>query len=168
MQGKLFEAVFFQLAAVVLAGTVCSAASADDAGSVGAKPVPFSLAKPDKPLIILETIVDNEGPFRFVLDTGAGATVITPALAEKLNIESDRGQAPRRATGAGGSLDVRLGRVKSIRVGETRVEDLAVVIMDLTGIGQAIEMEIDGIIGYNFLKTFRVSIDYPQQTVSFE
>lgn len=171
MSCKLSHAVFVLCAAAVVmgrGGSLSVVASADDAASKGAKPVPFSLAKPDKPLIILETLVDNEGPFRFVLDTGAGATVISPALAEKLAIEPDDGQAPRKATGAGGSVDVRMGKVKSIGVGEAKIDELAVVIMDLSGIGRAIEMEIDGIIGYNFLKMFRVTIDYPQQTVTFE
>jgi hypothetical protein len=40
--------------------------------------------------------------------------------------------------------------------------------MDLTGIAKAIETDIDGIVGHNFLSKFRVSIDYPKQTVTFE
>lgn len=40
--------------------------------------------------------------------------------------------------------------------------------MDLTGISKAVENDIDGIVGYNFLRRFRVSIDYPRQTVAFE
>ena len=38
----------------------------------------------------------------------------------------------------------------------------------MTGISKAIETEIDGIVGYNFLSKFRVLIDYPRQTVTFE
>ena len=40
--------------------------------------------------------------------------------------------------------------------------------MDLTGISKVIQTDIDGIIGYNFLMKFRVTIDYRKQMVTFE
>jgi predicted aspartyl protease len=141
---------------------------ADEPQKAATKPVPFQLAKPDKPLLLLKTMVDDEGPFVFVLDTGAGGTILSPALAEKLDIKPDEQQKPDKATGAGGQLDIRIARVMSIQVGETRVEGIQVGIMDLSGVSKAVETDLDGIIGYNFLKKFRVVIDYPKQTVSFE
>jgi predicted aspartyl protease len=140
-------------------------AQADEPNRSAAKPVPFKLAKPDKPLILLETVVNDKGPFRFVLDTGAGGTVVTPELAKKLDIHPEEQQ---KATGAGGSVAVRFGTVNSFKVGETQLKSFKVVIMDLTGISKAIETDIDGIIGYNFLKNLRVTIDYPHHTVTFE
>ena len=130
-----------------------------------ANSVPFKLAKPDKPLILLETTVNGKGPFRFVLDTGAGLTMITSELGKKLDIKSDEIQ---KAVGAGGSVQVRFGAVQSLSIGETRMDRLKVGIMDLTGIGKAIETDIDGIVGYNFLSKFRLTIDYPKQMVTFE
>jgi predicted aspartyl protease len=129
------------------------------------KPVPFRLAKPDKPLILLETTVNDKGPHRFVLDTGAGLTMISPELAKKAGVKRDEAQ---KAVGAGGSVEVHFGTVKALAIGETRIESLKVGIMDLAGISKAIETDIDGIVGYNFLSKFRVSIDYPKQTVTFE
>jgi predicted aspartyl protease len=140
-------------------------ARADEPRQAATKPVLFKLAKPDKPLILLETTVNGKGPFRFVLDTGAGLTIISPELAKKLEVKPDETQ---KAVGAGGSIEVHFGTVKSLAVGETHLQDLKVGIMELTGISKAIETDIDGIIGYNFLKQFRVSIDYPRQTVAFE
>jgi predicted aspartyl protease len=139
---------------------------ADLKRSIG-KPVTFKLAKPDKPLIILETIVNEAGPFRFVLDTGASGTIISPELAKKLGIQPNKDE-PRKGAGAGGVVEVRGAMVKSFGVGETKLENLTVGIMDLAGLRKAIETEIDGIIGYNFLVKFRVTIDYPKQTVTFE
>jgi predicted aspartyl protease len=143
-------------------------ARADEPKKGSAKPVPLKLAKPDAPLILLDTMVDEKGPFRFILDTGAGATIISPDLAKKLDIQPATQDKPEKATGAGGDVEIQFGVVKSLRVGETRLEGLKVGIMDLAGISKAIETDIDGIIGYNFLKHFRVTIDYPMQTVTIE
>jgi predicted aspartyl protease len=129
------------------------------------KAVPFKLAKPDKPLILLDTTVNGKGPSRFVLDTGAGLTMIAPELAKRLEIPRDQA---RKAVGAGGSVAVHFGIVKTLAIGQTRLKGLKVGIMDLSGISKAIGTDIDGIVGYNFLSKFRVLIDYPRQTVTFE
>jgi predicted aspartyl protease len=121
------------------------------------KPVPFKLAKPDQALILLETVVNGKGPYRFVLDTGASLTMISPQLAENLDVKREEAQ---KATGAGGNVDIHFGIVQSLAVGETRLEAMRVGIMDLTGISKVIETDIDGIVGYNFLSKFRVLIDY--------
>jgi predicted aspartyl protease len=140
----------------------------DDPEHAQSKSIPFKLAKEDKPLLLLETMVDGKGPFRFVLDTGAGGTIVSPELAKKLNITPIEPKKQRKAIGAGGQVGVRMGQVRSFQVAEVRREGLHVAIMDLAGISQAVETELDGIIGYNFLKQYRVTIDYPNRTVSFE
>jgi predicted aspartyl protease len=146
---------------------LCTPSLADESPKEKRKPVSFKLAKPDKPLILLETMVNGKGPFRFVLDTGAGGTIISPELAKKLDIKSEKRDG-ERAVGAGGNLDIQFGSLKSLAIGETQVKNLNVGIMDLTGISKAIETDIDGIVGYNFLTKFRVTIDYPKSTVTFE
>jgi predicted aspartyl protease len=140
-------------------------AQAEEARKSPARPVPFRLAKPDKPLILLETTVNSKGPYRFVLDTGAGLTMISPELAKRVGVQREEAQ---KAVGAGGSVQVHFGTLKALAIGETQIEGLKVGIMDLAGISKAIETDIDGIVGYNFLRRFRVSVDYPKQTVTFE
>jgi predicted aspartyl protease len=129
------------------------------------KPVPFKLAKPDKPLILLEAMVNGQGPFRFVLDTGAGLTILSPDLAARLKVV--KGET-KEGLGAGGGVEVHFGSVQSLALSEVRLQDLQVGIMNLSAISQACGIDLDGIIGYNFLKEFRVLIDYPRQTVTFE
>lgn len=155
-------------ASIAMTSVSGHSAQADEPRRATTKPVPFKLAKPDKPLILLETMVDDKGPFRFLLDTGAGVTIISPESAKKLDIKPDNQDKPDKATGAGGNVEIQFGTVKSLKVGETQLDGLNVGIMDLTGISKAIETDVDGIIGYNFLKKFRVTIDYPKQTVTFE
>jgi predicted aspartyl protease len=166
--GPVLEAARFLIACSALVSVAGQAILATEPRQSTAEPVPFALAKVDKPLIVLEVMVDGKGPFRFVLDTGAGGTVVSKALAKELQIDSDKTKKSDKAIGAGGAVEVRLAKVESLSIGRTRREGLDVAIMDLDGIGKAIETKIDGIVGYNFLKHYRVTIDYPRQTVTFE
>jgi predicted aspartyl protease len=128
--------------------------------------VKFKLAHPAKPLILVPAVLDGEGPYIFAVDTGASTTVLSSELAQLLGIKS----APiPQLTGAGGTAEVTAGVVRSLAVGGVRAEDLAVVVVDfLPALSQAVETKLDGIIGYNFLKEFRVTIDYPNETLSFD
>jgi Aspartyl protease len=56
--------------------------------------------KDDEPLIIVPAWVNGKGSFRFVVDTRASLTVISPAVAKRVGIKPAGARA--RATGAGG------------------------------------------------------------------
>jgi predicted aspartyl protease len=119
-----------------------------------------------KEVILLDVTVDGKGPYKFLLDTGAGATVLSPDLAKALALKSDK---KGDAVGAGGGKsDVSVARVKSVAIGDTRRDDLEVVILDIANVGSAIGITLYGIVGYTFLREYRVVIDYPGQTVQFE
>lgn len=130
------------------------------------KAVPFRLADEKKPLILIEVSVNNQGPFSFVVDTGATFTVLSPETAQKVGLDPISG-VKDAGHGVGGQVQVSLVSLESLRVGETEVKDLKVAIMDLTNLKQILG-DLDGVIGYNFLSKFRVTIDYPQQVISFE
>ena len=130
---------------------------AGGAGSAHAE-VPFRLAGPVKPLVLVEAFVNGRGPHTFVLDTGASATVLSPGLAAALRIER---VAAEPMTGAGGMLQATLGRVSSLTVGNAALEDVTVMVADfLDELGVVVGAPLEGILGYNFLRHFRVTLDY--------
>ena len=117
----------------------------------------FRLAGGAQPLILLPIHVNDRGPFDFILDTGAGTSLVSIDLARELNLKtigSKHGQT------AGGKVAVSLAKVDSIRAGEIKLENVDVGIVDLSQIGGSVGAKIDGDLGYNFLKHFRVTIDY--------
>src|SRR3954469_3973945 len=119
--------------------------------------VRFRLAGGAQPLILVPVEVNEHGPFDFILDTGAGTSLLSLELASKLNVKvlgSKQGQS------AGGAVSVSLAKVDSVAVGTARLPDLDVGIVDLKHIGTTVGAKIDGDLGYNFLKSFRISIDY--------
>ncbi|MGH7730951.1 MAG: aspartyl protease family protein [Candidatus Eiseniibacteriota bacterium] len=123
----------------------------------------FRLAGPIKPLVLVPAFVNGRGPHAFVLDTGASATVLSAELAASLRIET---VAAGPMTGAGGLVQAALGRVGSLVVGSAALEDVVVMVADfLAELGQVVGARLDGVLGYNFLRHFRVTLDYPGSTL---
>lgn len=125
----------------------------------------FRLAGGAQPLILLPVMVNDEGPFDFIFDTGAGTSLLSAELGKQLDltvISSKEGQT------AGGKVSVSLAKARSLAVGDAKLTDVDVGIVDLSQIGQAVSAKIDGDLGYNFLKHFRITIDYRRREIRFE
>lgn len=127
--------------------------------------VNFRLAGPAKPILLVPTSINGTGPYQFALDTGASLTILSAELAHRLGVE--KGEA-KEGIGAGGPLAVSRSRVESLAVGAARRENLPVGVADLTPLSEAVGTTLEGILGYNFLKGFRVTIDYPHATLRLE
>ncbi len=125
----------------------------------------FQLAGGAQPLLLVPVRVNDRGPFQFVLDTGAGTTLITPALAESLGVKST---GTKQGQTAGGAVDVSLAIVESLGVGDLRRSNLQVAIFDLSRISRTIRAPLDGDLGYNFLKDFRLTIDFQKGGLRLE
>src|SRR5437016_14667908 len=83
--------------------------------------VNFRLAGGAQPLILLPVHVNDRGPFDFILDTGAGTSLLSSDLAKQLEskvIGSKEGQS------AGGKVSVSLAKVDSLDVCETKLHDV--------------------------------------------
>jgi len=124
----------------------------------------FHLAAAEKPLIMIPVWLNGRGPYQFALDTGASTTVISSDVARELGIA---GSGIPRVTGGGGSVAALRAKVDSITVGTAAGADSAVVILDgLEALSATLGTRLDGILGYNFLRAFIVTIDYPRQVLT--
>src|ERR1700758_3997132 len=95
--------------------------------------VKFRLAGGAQPLILLPVHVNGRGPFDFILDTGAGTSLLSTELANQLEVKilgSKEGQS------TGGKVSVSLGKVNSLAVGETKLDGVDVGVVDLGQIGK--------------------------------
>jgi predicted aspartyl protease len=127
--------------------------------------VKFRLAGGAQPLILLPIEINGRGPFEFILDTGAGTSLLSSQLAKRLDVKvlgSKEGQS------AGGKVSVSLAKVDSLALGDTKLHDVDVGIVDLSHIGKTIGAKVDGDLGYNFLKHFRITIDYGTCELRFD
>lgn len=125
--------------------------------------IPFRLAHPSKPLAIVPVHINGRGPHPFVLDTGASTSILSSRLARELGIPVV--PAPEM-TGAGGMVRASTATLRKLNVGTAELEDVGVAVVDfLEPLGRAVGTRIEGIVGYNFLKGFEVTIDYPRTVV---
>lgn len=126
--------------------------------------VPFRPASSCAPLLLIDVKVNGQGPFPFVVDTGASGTGLSRQLAERLGLGSGEQQD---LLGCGGTVNAETVRVNELRVGPLRMENLPVFVADLSAVAGKAGAEIDGILGYDFLHHWRVLIDYPGRTLTF-
>ena len=57
--------------------------------------------------------------------------------------------------------------LQSFQVGGARIDNLSVIVADFFAmLSNAIGAKLDGIVGYNFLRNYKVAFDYPNETLS--
>ena len=113
-----------------------------------------------RPLLIVKVCVNGKGPFNFILDTGASLSVISPEVLKRAGPGGPLRSA--KAFGATGSTDVKLTRIGQLRIGTVAIADIEVAVMDLDALSRTTRRKLGGIIGYNVLRRYRITIDYPK------
>lgn len=146
-----------------LAGFVlCALASAATAQERSGDVVPFDLRSS---VIFVKGSIGDVDDLNFIVDTGASVTVVKPATARKLGLvkQGDR---------LGGLLAAPTFKtVESIGSGKAIVRDLPVAVMNVPQADLPLFLQgisYDGILGYNYLSQFVVTIDYKKRTLRLE
>jgi hypothetical protein len=120
--------------------------------------------------IVLPVSINGSEPLNFVLDSGAGATVIlesrhTTTLPLELGAE-----LPVSGVGTGPNPVARIVKDTTLSLGSVRLEDLSVIYLPLDSVpffNNFDEVYFDGVIGAPFFERFVVEIDYDRQLISF-
>lgn len=118
--------------------------------------VPFARQGND---IIIEGNVNEQGPVRFVLDTGATITLIPEDTARQLGIDLASGD-PIRFGGVGGAIPTLLVQIDSLNVGGAEVKDLEIAVQ----LGQGPFT----LLGMDFLSEFQFQVDQVKNVLTLE
>lgn len=90
----------------------------------------------------------------FMLDTGASLVTLTPALAQRMQLDTSRVKPARMTVADGRQVRALPVVLRSMAVGDARVEHVrAVVMQGAPGPG------IDGLLGMSFLRGFLIEVD---------
>ncbi len=105
--------------------------------------------------IVIDNVFLNEmGPFRMLIDTGAQSTTVLPGTADRAGI---RPRFRVQHVTASGSRLTPAGYV-AIRAGSSQEAEVETIICELPAIASLIA--IDGVLGQSWLQRFNYSIDY--------
>ena len=123
-----------------------------------AEPAPKEAAAADVPYrltdtkhVLVRVKLNGQGPFNFILDTGAPAVFIPNKVAKKIGLKLDE-----KGWGEFDKFVLEGGLV--VEKARTRVEDLF-QLEGMNGMGLA-GVELHGVIGYNVLAQFRITYDF--------
>jgi predicted aspartyl protease len=134
----------------------------------GATVVPFRTTQ--NGLISIETEVDGRHTINAILDSGASSTVISAAAVQRLNLhDSIVKGVTRSVVGAGGvTPNVRLLLLSNCRVADIEQRNLQALVMDFNAINETSGFEQSGILGGDFLRHFRITIDFNRGQLVFK
>ena len=108
----------------------------------------------------IEAMINGEGPFRFLFDTGAGVTLLDPSLVKELGLK------PTGTTKIGDpsepeAVETRTFILDSFGVGSVSFEKVNAV-----EFGGLLGQEIKGVIGLPTFYDALLAMDYPNQTLT--
>lgn len=128
--------------------------------------MPLKLARPDRPLILVDGYVNAQKAYQFILDTGPSLTAVSPRLSQEMKIE---GMGRDSLVGAGSVEQSAVGTMTTLALGDVVLENINVAVSDVfSSLSQATGVEIDGILCYNILRKFSIVTDYHNSLLSLK
>lgn len=110
----------------------------------------------------VEATINGQGPFRFVIDTGAPGLVVSNVLRDKLALPAPpefdgvQVQVQVASTPGEGGRPATIAQVESLKVGAAEFRGLQTIAAELP-FGDA----LDGIIGFSVFRDCLFTLDYP-------
>lgn len=101
--------------------------------------------------------IKGEGPFRFMIDTGAQATVLSKSLADRLQLHERR---PAVLVGMASRQDIEVAEVPEFSLGTRTINIQNAPLVERANIGGA-----DGIVGLDSLQGQRVLLDFQKKVM---
>lgn len=144
---------YYYLAALAAAGATATIEPGEPTASTDAEVLKMQRERFER--MTVPVTIKGEGPFRFMIDTGAQATVLSIHLADQLELTERRtatlvGMASRRA--------VETAEIPEFGIGRRTLTIMTAPLVESGNIGGA-----DGILGLDGLQGQRVLLDFVKQ-----
>ena len=112
----------------------------------------------------MPVVINHTGPYEFLLDTGAGSTIVDPALATELHLKT---QGSAEVVGVGFNTHTSFAYLDLLEAGSHSVANHPVVVQDLQPLQEA-DLHFRGILGGDFLGHFDVLMDYAHRMLCLD
>jgi hypothetical protein len=144
---------FQWFASLILAATIVPSLAAEAHCPGNAASLPLHLV--NRHLFIVAVSINHSGPYDFLLDSGTQITMIEPALAAELHLDTQSGA---KFVGAGSLQSASVAQLDLVETGSHAVAKQTVLVYDLKGL-QSADLQVRGILGEDFLEHFDMLID---------
>jgi predicted aspartyl protease len=131
-------------------------ASAQPAGGEGNVDV-LMLDRDGYNRVTVPVSIGNQGPFNFLIDTGAQATVVSRELADRLALNQ---RSPAKLVGMTSSRMIQVAYLHDFKLGIRTFDIETAPLVERANIGTA-----DGVLGLDSLQDQRVLLDFGKQTI---
>ncbi|MBD2476352.1 MULTISPECIES: retropepsin-like aspartic protease [Nostocaceae] len=103
-------------------------------------------------ILTTQVYINGEGPFTFVLDTGAYTIAVSQSIAQKLGIDT-RNAPTAEVFGLGGRETVKKIKLNRLQIQQHQVTEIDAVVVEQSNILKL--PGVQGIIGQNFLNQYQ-------------
>lgn len=128
--------------------------------------MPFTLFK-NRPYV--DVMINRKGPFRLVVDSGAGISVISFEAAKSLGLTPVAKGGHARAVGGAGTFPIVYGFLDSLKLGDAEINSVPVYFRSMPADKEAPDAILaDGYLGLSVLNQFILTLDYANSTMTME
>ena len=132
----------------------------------GSASIPFELINN---LIVLPVRINDSDTLKFVLDSGAGRTIITELGAEQSFTIQYTGEADLRGLGNAGPIPALVSNGNKLFLNDIEGDNHSVVLLieSTFNLSSFMGTQVNGLMGYDIFENFVVEIDYQRKKMFF-
>jgi hypothetical protein len=116
-------------------------------------------------LPFVEVTINGEGPWRFLLDTGAATSVVSLPVAWRYPQSLTAMEALITDSTADAIMADSILHISSLTLGGLNLSDFHAIALDLSSLSEACGVEVHGILGFPVFRDLLLTIDYPGQRI---
>lgn len=127
--------------------------------------VPFKMVRN---MIVVELMINGNGPFNFILDTGVGLMIISdPKLVDSINVSYKR-SVQLFGLGEGESFEAYVVSTLKVKLPDIESNGVGAVIFkeDHFGLSNYAGIHIHGLLGYEFFNNLAVEINFSNNVLN--